>query len=76
MKNALRLRIDGVVDQRHADRVGHHAGEDAVGGEGRHRTESAGQRVLRHGAGHHRHVLLGDAEANAAAQRLSRLRMP
>ena len=62
------VRIDGVVDQRHADGIGHHAGKNAVRGEGGHGAESAGEGVLRDGAGHHGHVLFGDAEANAAAQ--------
>ena len=70
MKKLRASRIDGVVDQGHADGVGHHAGEDAVGGEGAHGTETAGEHVLRHGAGHHRHILFGDAEADAAPQRI------
>ena len=48
--------------------VRHHAGEDAIGREGRHGTESAGESILCNCAGHHRHILLGDAEADAAAQ--------
>ena len=46
--------------------------EYAVGGEGRHGAEAAGQRVLRHGAGHHGHVLFRDAEADAAPQQVVR----
>ena len=65
-------RVDRAVDQRHAHRVGHHAGEHAVGGERRHRPDAAGQPILAHRARHHRHVLFGNAEADAAAQRIVR----